>query len=177
MPILKKISLSFYVEFVMAEQKNWFTPINEKLGRWLADFKQQELLDIGTFVNQAKEILSAAESLSQEQITQFTLNLQNDLSEFYQQNLHEAKHSIYLAIMEETLWQTLSEMTDKSQVEWAELQEDFQHKGKYKTGDIIGFGILECQLCHKEHHYTHCTEVSNCLDCGHHDFVRKPLSP
>lgn len=161
----------------MTEQKNWFTQVNEKLDLWLAEIKQNELLDIDAFIAQAKQTLLNAEHLSEEKTKQFLINLQNDLADFYQQSLHEAKHSVYLAVMQESIWQKLSDMTDKSQVEWAELSDDFEHQGQYKTGDIIGFGILECQLCHKEHLFTHSAEVSDCVDCGHHGFIRKPLSP
>ena len=163
------------LRIIMTEQNKWYVELNTKLNNWLDDFEQSQLLNVNEFIEQAKRVLIAAESLPEESIKQFVRNLQYDLQHFYQQNKNDAKHSVYLALMEETLWQKLADMTDKAKVEWIELEHDLSLHGQYRTGDIIGFGILECQLCHKEYHITHCTVINDCIDCGHHDFLRKPL--
>lgn len=154
-----------------------FTQINKKLAQWLADVKQSELLDINEFIDQAKQFLSAAESIPEENVKQFLVNLKYDLSDFYQQTREEAKHSIYLGLMGEIWWQTLSNLTDKSQIEWAELEDDFAHDGFYHSGDVIGFGILSCQHCYSEMHVTHFSTIIDCIECGHSTFIRKPLEP
>lgn len=161
----------------MSDKKDWFSEVNKKLSLWLEEVKHHELLDIQSFIEQAKEQLSHAEHVSEAKIQQFSDNLQQDLSEFYQQTKAEAKHSVYLGILSEAWWQTLADMSDKSQIEWAELQDDIKNSGEYKTGDVIGFGILCCQQCDTKIHMTHFSQVSDCMNCGYHRFNRLLLEP
>ncbi|MGJ8691893.1 MAG: zinc ribbon-containing protein [Thalassotalea sp.] len=161
----------------MTDDKNWLKGINNHLIQWVDEIKQSELLDINEFLQQARHFLVEVEHLSEDKLSQFMHNLQHDLSEFYQQTKVEAKHSVYLGVMTEAWWQNLAEMTDKSQVEWAELADDIKHHGEYKTGDIIGFGILQCQQCSEHLHITHLCQVSDCINCGHQVFNRVLLNP
>ena len=161
----------------MMQQNDYFADIYHKLNTWLNEVKLQRTPHIIEFVKQAKLYANAVESMSAEKLQQFTENLKYDLYDFYKQNSAEVKHSIYLGLLNEALWDNLAKLTDKSQVEWAELVDDFDHDGCYKSGDIIGFGKLECQKCHQIIHITHCIELSDCDKCGGDNFIRKPLSP
>ena len=148
-----------------------------RLALWIKDVKQHELTQIVELVEQAKVILKAAEMIPEEKIKQFVDNFKYDLHEFYQQHQQQAKHSLYLALMNESFWATMANITDKSQVEWAELCEDFEHHGDYQSGDYIGFGILECKNCHHSLQITHLCQIKDCLHCGHQHFVRQSLTP
>ena len=75
------------------------------------------------------------------------------------------------------MWANLAQLTDKSQVEWAELVDDFEHDGIYKVGDVIGFGELVCQQCNEKVHIMHASEVVACAKCGGESFTRMPLDP
>lgn len=151
--------------------------IYEQLTSWINDIKQHELTNIVTLVEKAKEIFVAAESLPEEKVKQFVDNFKYDLHEFYQQYQAEAKHSIYLGLLNETFWTTLAQVTDKSQVEWAELEDDFNHQGLYRSGDFIGFGEIICQQCHQTMSISHLTKISDCFNCGGKEFIRKGLTP
>jgi hypothetical protein len=151
--------------------------INHKLMTWFTQVKNNEMVSVVEMLAQAKLYLTAAEELSEDKIKQFLQNLQYDLSDFYQQTRSDAKHSIYLALMLEASWQQLANMTDKSQLEWAELADDLKSNGQYATGDVIGFGILECQSCLEQQHITHFSHVYDCLACGHDQFSRLLLEP
>nr|WP_206485295.1 zinc ribbon-containing protein [Thalassotalea sp. G2M2-11] len=161
MPVNKERSSDFY----------------NRLSRWIVDVKQHEVTKIVEIVEHAKVVLKAAETIPEEKVKQFIDNFNYDLHEFYQQYQEQAKHSIYLGLMNESFWALMENITDKSQVEWAELSEDFQHQGEYTTGDYIGFGIIECQKCHHILHISHLTEITDCLHCGHNHFTRKSLTP
>lgn len=158
-------------------ENNIWSDFYDRLSQWLVDVKRHEITQVVELVEQAKVILMAAEAIPEEKIKQFIDNFQYDLHEFYQQNQEQAKHSVYLGLMSESFWAVMAKITDKSQVEWAELCEDFAHKGNYQTGDLIGFGILECQACHKTLIINHLSEVMDCLHCGHQHFVRQSLTP
>jgi len=161
----------------MTQQNDYFADIYNKLNTWLNKVKKQQTPNITEFIKQAKGYANAAEVMSAEKLHQFTENLKYDLYDFYQQNSAEVKHSVYLGLMNEALWDNLAQLTDKSQVEWAELVDDFNHDGLYKSGDIIGFGELECQKCYHTLHITHCSELGICANCGHESFIRQPLTP
>ena len=149
----------------------------QKINQWFEAIKTHEITDMVEWVEQAKAYIVAAESIPDEKIKQFIDNLKYDLTELYQQNQAEFQHSVYLELMNESLWQNLAEMTDKSQVEWSELMEDFQHDGIYHSGDYIGFGELECTHCHHQHIVSHFSQVNECLKCGGKEFVRHGLMP
>ena len=144
----------------------------ENIANWLVDIKEHELTSIVELVEQAKRYLLAAEGLSEQKISQFADNLRFDLKEFYQLNQKQASESVYLSLMNETFWRALAKVTDQSQVEWAELCEDFDHDGIYHQGDYIGFGDLECLSCHHRIAVTHFTEISACFQCNHDKFKR-----
>ncbi|GAA5138819.1 zinc ribbon-containing protein [Thalassotalea piscium] len=157
--------------------KPLFTDFYHKLSMWLTDVKKHEVTEIVELVEQAKVILSAAESIPEEKITQFIDNFQYDLHEFYQQNQEQVKNSTFLSLMNESFWALLVQITDKSQVEWAELCQDFKQNGDYQEGDIIGFGKLTCVKCNNTILISHMTKVGKCLHCQHNHFKRESLTP
>ena len=128
-------------------------------------------------VEKAKSYLAAAENIPEEKVKQFIENFRYDLKEFHQQYNAQLQHSVYLGLLNERFWSTLVNVTDKSQVEWAELSDDFKHHGQYESGDTIGFGELECIECHQSIMIHHLSEVYDCLNCGGHKFIRKALAP
>lgn len=161
----------------MSNKKEYLMAVYQDLSNWLDEMKTIQKPKVTELVKRAKLYVEAAENMSEEKVNQFTDNLKHDLHDFYQQNQSQAKHSIYLGLLNETLWSNLAQLTDKSQVEWAELVEDFEHDGIYKTGDIIGFGELVCQQCDAKIHIMHVSEVAPCAECGGESFIRLPLDP
>ncbi len=146
--------------------------IYDKLELWLSDVTSHELTNVIEVVEQTKKYALAAEALSEEKVSQFIQNFRYDLKEFYQLNQKQAQHSLYLGLINETFWQNLAKVTDQSQVEWAELCDDFEHQGDYRCGDIIGFGELKCNNCQQTMAISHLTTVSECLHCGGSEFTR-----
>ena len=161
----------------MSYSNDYFADIYQKLNGWLSEIKEEQKPHINEFIKQAKLYANAAETMSEEKLHQFTENLKYDLHDFYQLNREQAKHSVYLGLLNEALWDQLAKLTDKSQVEWAELVDDFNHDGLYQTGDFIGFGELQCEECDETLTIIHFSEVGECAHCGSSSFVRLPLKP
>lgn len=161
----------------MTNKKEYLIEIYQDLSNWFEEMKEIQKPRVIELVKRAKLYANAVENMSEEKVNQFTDNLKHDLHDFYQQNQSQVKHSTYLGLLNETLWENLAQLTDKSQVEWAELVEDFEHDGQYKTGDIIGFGELVCQQCDEKVHVMHVSEVPECANCGGESFIRLPLDP
>jgi len=151
--------------------------IYKKFSQWIDDIKVHEITSMVDFIEQTKKYLIAAEALPEEKVGQFINNLKYDLAEFYQQSKTQAQHSIYLGLLEENFWSELAKITDKSQVEWFELQDDFNHHGDYQQGDFIGFGVLVCKMCQQQVEYFHPSEVMGCPNCQATHFERYALSP
>lgn len=161
----------------MSHQNDYFADIYRKLNDWLVEVKVEQKPHIDEFIKQAKLYAGAAETMSEEKLQQFIDNLKYDLRDFYQLNRAQAKDSVYLGLLNETLWDNLAKLTDKSQVEWAELVDDFEHDGVYKSGDFIGFGELQCEQCDEKMTIIHFSQIGECVHCGSKDFVRLPLNP
>ncbi len=161
----------------MSQKNDYFADIYQKLNAWLKEVQQEQKPHIKAFIVQAKSYASAAEKMSEEKLKQFIDNLKYDLHDFYKLNQSQAKDSVYLGILNEALWDNLAKLTDKSQVEWAELVDDFEHEGIYHSGDFIGFGELQCDQCDETITVSHFSKVSHCAKCGCNSFIRLPLKP
>ncbi|MCJ8297129.1 MAG: zinc ribbon-containing protein, partial [Colwellia sp.] len=116
----------------MALQNDYFADIYQKLNDWLAEVKTEQKPHLDEFIKQAKLYAGAAETMTEEKLKQFSDNLKYDLHDFYQLNRSQAKHSLYLGLLNETLWENLAKLTVQSLVEWAERVDDFDHDGQYK---------------------------------------------
>ena len=161
----------------MSNQNDYFAEIYRQLNDWLVTGIAQQIPTMNTFIKQARMLAVAAETMSEEKLQQFIENLTYDLHDFYQLNKKQVNNSLYLGLLNETLWDNLAKLTDKSQVEWAELIDDFDHDGIYRRGDIIGFGTLQCEQCDEIMTIMHASEVTDCVHCGASQFFRLPLTP
>jgi len=162
---------------IKPENSRLFSQFHQALNVWLDDVKQHELTQVIDLVEHAKKYMVAAELIPAEKVKQFIDNFSYDLAEFYHQTQQEMKHSVYIALMNETLWQRLAGMTDKSQVEWSELVDDFSHRGVYQQGDYVGFGELICTKCQHSLIINHLSEVNTCSHCAGEEFIRRGLAP
>ncbi|MGL6012751.1 MAG: zinc ribbon-containing protein, partial [Shewanella oncorhynchi] len=104
--------------------------------------------------------------------------LKRDITSFLrEQNADSLSHSPTVITLENTLWHWLSEITDRSQVEWHELTQDFKHQGYYKSGDIVNQGIMVCTNCGNEMSIEFPSPIPDCPECDHEEFTREPLTP
>ncbi|MFC0047724.1 zinc ribbon-containing protein [Rheinheimera tilapiae] len=89
---------------------------------------------------------------------------------FHQQQLPQPP-----SIWPETLWQLLAQVTDKTQVEWQELEQDLSHQGLYLQGEPVGMGLYLCRNCGETMHYNHPATLIPCPGCGGGHFLRRGL--
>ena len=107
----------------MKKEQSRVQDVYQNIQTWLSETSDKEVRSIVELIEQAKSILIAAEQIPEQQVKQFISNLKYDLSDFYQQYQADIKHSVYLDILNESLWDNLAKITDKSQVEWSELMD------------------------------------------------------
>ena len=104
--------------------------------------------------------------------------LKRDIAAFLsEENADNLSFSPMVIGIENTLWQWLSEITDRSQVEWHELLQDFKHHGVYKSGEIINQGKLTCNKCGHQMQIDFPGVIPDCPKCDYNEFSREPLTP
>ena len=75
----------------------------------------------------------------------------------------------------EALWYELSQVTDKTQLEWQELTSDFAHQGHYQAGEEVGMGLYCCEACQETLPSYHPAVLVVCPSCGGALFQRQGL--
>lgn len=153
----------------------------KKYQQWLADFnrsleqsERRQLDNMVSFVEQLQAYLKAGKELSAYETALFieTLKRQWQDQQAQQQADDEAAAP---SLWPEALWQQLSSLTDKSQLEWQELTADFKHQGIYFQGEVVGMGRYRCSQCLQHIDYTHPSELLACSHCGAVQFFREGL--
>lgn len=94
---------------------------------------------------------------------------------FIETFFHQQQQPQPPSIWPETLWQLLAQVTDKTQVEWQELEQDLSHQGLYLQGEFVGMGLYVCRDCNELLHYNHPAELIPCPACGGGHFLRRGL--
>lgn len=157
------------------------TDFLKKYQQWLKDFsrtvqqlEQRQLEEMVQFGEKLKAYIKAGKDLSAYETQLFAETLKRQWQEQREQAEADAKNEAP-SLWPEALWQVLSEITDKSQLEWQELAQDFKHQGIYFQGEVVGMGRYRCSHCLTHIDYTHPTELLACSHCGGVQFFREGL--
>lgn len=122
------------------------------------------------------KVVSAANDMTKDEMALISAYVKSDLKEFAE-SYEESKNSPFSIMIEDSLWQGLLDITDRTRLEWVELFKDLEHQGLYQVGDMIGLGVLVCENCGHRTEYNHPTEIEPCIKCGNTAFHRQPLKP
>ncbi|CCQ12501.1 hypothetical protein PALB_34400 [Pseudoalteromonas luteoviolacea B = ATCC 29581] len=152
----------------MFDYQQWL----EQFSKWLKDVEEHEVKSLVTaFIDYQK----AFSELSQDKLQQYKLYLQRDLVHY---NAHRDSYAdLAWQELQDSLWYELSQLEDRTQLEWRALSNDFQHDGLYKAGDSIALGQLVCKNCHHSFDVYYAQTILPCTECGQEVFVRKALHP
>lgn len=167
----------------MAEEKSRLIERYEALLREMERRYQEDpdltLSQLSQVLSDSSAYLQLKESLSQGELEMVEQFLRRDLGEFVLHAADEVEQpsSLFTLGLENTLWQWLAEITDKSQLEWHELGEDLRHQGTYEAGEVVGLGILVCDKCGHEMTFNRPDLLPACPECDHRFFSRKMLAP
>ncbi len=162
----------------MPDKKKWGYPQwVESFGQWLADSRPEEVKSLINFFEHSNEWWQATKELSSDELHQLNIYLKRDLQMFYRHYQQDMNDSEFVQSIKESVWKELAEMTDKSQIEWRELEQDFDHQGTYVKGEWVGMGTLVCKECHYKMAFVHPIELPACPECGGSHFLREALAP
>lgn len=126
--------------------------------------KQQQVERLFTFGETLKAYLKAGSDL-----TAYETQL------FVETFKRQAKQDELPSLWPEALWYELSQVTDKTQLEWQELTSDFAHQGHYHAGEEVGMGLYCCDACQATLPYYHPATLVVCSSCGGALFHRQGL--
>jgi hypothetical protein len=162
----------------MSDKNKWDYPAwVDSFGKWLGDTSNHEVKSLVSFFDRSGEWWQTAKELSAEEFTRNSVYLKRDLQMFYRHYQQDMQDSEYVQRIKESVWKELAEMTDKSQLEWRELEQDFDHQGTYEQGEWIGMGTLVCKHCHYKMEFLHPIELPPCPQCNGAYFLREALAP
>ncbi|WP_445427848.1 zinc ribbon-containing protein [Alishewanella sp. HL-SH05] len=152
----------------MAEFKKKYQQWLTELTDTLEQAGQRQLDNMLEFSEILQAYLKAGKDLSAYESQLFVETLKQ---QWQAANTEEQAPSMW----SEELWQQLSQITDRTQVEWVELLEDFNHQGVYYQGEYVGMGRYRCSQCQQSIDYTHPAELLCCATCGGVQFFRDGL--
>jgi len=161
----RAIFKSGYHKLLQALQRRWQDPAIDE--------------DVEQLIKQGMAAYRFNNEISATQLTEIELQLKVDLTMYaasFSQEGVLSNEPQQLAI-EDTLWSWLVAVTDKSQLEWIELQQDFDKQGQYHSGDIVGLGQFVCNECSQQVSIFHPQEIGHCGDCNGEVFSRAPFNP
>lgn len=126
--------------------------------------------------------MQAVEDMAKDEWSLIATYLKSDLKSFGQefkkaQETEKQTDDPFIELTKESIWEGLAEITDKTQLEWMEVFQDFEHKGVYEVDDVIGLGVLVCDKCQHKRTYNHASIVESCIKCGNGTFKRESLNP
>lgn len=156
----------------------------KKYQRWLAEFNRNMQQNPDNYDNQLvkfadtlKAYIKAGKDLSAYETRLFIETLKRQWHEQQEQQDTEdmASQQAAPSLWPEALWQELSNITDKTQLEWQELTQDFKHQGVYYQGEKVGMGRYRCSNCYQHIDYTHPAELLACSNCDGVQFYREGL--
>lgn len=129
-------------------------------------------------ITKGKNYLQLKSTADEQELALAEEFLKRDIASFLKEEMEDdISHSPTAIAFENTLWQWLSSITDRSQVQWHELQQDFNHHGCYKSGEIINQGVLTCDNCSHQMQIDFPGVIPECPQCDSDTFSREPLSP
>ncbi len=129
-------------------------------------------------VTSSKEFLSIKGRAKDNELALVEQFLKRDIANFlHDKNDLDLSHSPTMITVENTLWHWLSCITDRSQIEWHEVLQDFKHQGHYQSGEIVNQGKMVCTHCSHEMKIEFPGIIPDCPQCDKSDFTREALAP
>ncbi|WOT05932.1 zinc ribbon-containing protein [Shewanella youngdeokensis] len=166
----------------MSEQSTALLSLYEALFQQIKEqYSKDNSLTVKSLYRQtqsSKQFLAIKQQAKEEELALVEQFLKRDIASFLQEkNAKDLNHSPTMITIENTLWHWLSEITDRSQLEWHEVVQDFKHQGQYQTGEIVGQGTMVCAACGHETKIEFPSVLPDCIECDHSLFTREALAP
>ncbi|MCU4675432.1 hypothetical protein N7931_07270 [Catenovulum sp. 2E275] len=160
----------------MSKPSKYQTLLDE-FSSWLKQASESETRSIAQGMDLLQDWIETGVEVHKESLQHSLFYLKRDLASFYDSYQRDSNESPYYLSVKDQVWQTLAEMTDKTQIEWREFSSDTAHKGVYKAGEEVGFGELICLKCGEKLIINHAQKIHPCFNCQHTEFKRRAIAP
>ena len=74
--------------------------------------------------------------------------------------------------MEDSMWDMFARVADQTSLALKEFRREMQRYDEFRTGEVIGFGTLECNDCGKQVQFQEPATIPPCPKCQGTVFVR-----
>lgn len=136
--------------------------------------------ELNLWISTSEKYAEAAKDMTKDEMSLIASYLKRDLKEFsrdYEESKKSFPSSPFYQLTANSIWQGLLDITDKTRIEMFEMFDDLEHQGVYRSGEVIGLGILVCEKCGHKEEYNHASTIQVCTECGGEEFNRLPLKP
>ncbi|QFU24024.1 zinc ribbon-containing protein [Shewanella eurypsychrophilus] len=143
-----------------------------------SDDNSMTVKELFSIVTNRAEFLSIKDRAKENELALVEQFLKRDIAAYLQQkNDTDLSHSPTVITAESTLWHWLSSITDRSQIEWHEVLQDFKHQGLYQSGEVVNQGTMVCTHCGHEMKIEFPGIIPDCPQCDKSEFTREALAP
>lgn len=143
-----------------------------------ADDNSMTVKELFSIVTNRAEFLSIKDRAKENELALVEQFLKRDIASYLQEkNDTDLSHSATVITAENTLWHWLSSITDRSQIEWHEVLQDFKHQGHYQSGEVVSQGTMVCTHCGHEMKIEFPGVIPDCPKCDKGEFTREALAP
>lgn len=161
-------------------QREGYQKLLDRLGEHVSKSGKIEAEKLLEVVEDGKSLMHAAGEMSKDEAELVATYFKRDLHAFLS-SLRSEKKAVRdwfsYSQLEKGFWHMVTELSDRTQLEWHELAEDFRHHGVYYTGEVVGHGNFSCNQCGRTVEVTHPTSLVPCRHCGGREFSRRGFKP
>lgn len=164
----------------MAKHERGYRALLQQLRERLELAGEVQTRQLNELIKKSEAYLEAAGDLTKDEWALISRALRRDMeafSEHYLIHREEVDRSVWLQNIRESVWHWLTDLCDRSQIEWTELTDDLEHQGEYRAGELVGYGVLVCTNCGHKTEIYHPAALPACLVCGGQHFTRVPFDP
>lgn len=136
-------------------------PTQENLRHWLQE---------------VEAFVVAAEDLTKDELALTSAYVHDELSEFLDAP-GGYQDSAFFNALQNTAWEWLLAVTDRTQIEQMAVEDDLRHSDGYQAGEWMAPGQKVCKQCGHREVLTHAIMIIPCLHCSSEHFQRQSLQP
>lgn len=161
LPEQKPKGYAAFISYVRALWSDKGAPTTDNLTSWLED---------------AEKYASAAGEMTKDELSLVSAYVEREMNDFLDAPGGYQDSAFYNAL-QDTVWEWLLALSDKTQLEQIAAADDLHHSAGYRVGEWMSPGEKVCILCGYTEVLTHAIPLKPCTHCDGVRFRRKPLMP
>ena len=129
-------------------------------------------------IEKARDKVAEMDNITREEAEKISDYLKRDLhnaGEYLEDSRHDMADWLHMdmELIEWSLMDMFLQVADKTKLDLLLLEENARHVNEYRTGEITGPGLLVCDQCGEELHFSKTGHIPPCPKCKATMFTRK----